>query len=81
MGASEEEQTTNQRMEILAAIMALKSLEKPSTVQIFSDSQYLIKCITGKWKIHTHLGPLGKAQKRCQTAPGLLALGEGPCGQ
>ena len=60
MGASEEEQTTNQRMEILAAIMALEFLEKPSTVQIFSDSQYLIKCITGKWKIHTHLDLWGR---------------------
>ena len=38
-GASDEEETTNQRMEILAAIMALEALKDPSrTIQVFSDS-------------------------------------------
>ncbi|MBA2481256.1 MAG: ribonuclease HI [Planctomycetes bacterium] len=36
--------TTNNRMEILAAIMALRSLKKPGTaILIHSDSQYVIK--------------------------------------
>jgi len=60
MGASDEEQTTNQRMEILAAIMALEFLKQPANVQIFSDSQYLINCITGRWEIHTHLDLWGR---------------------
>ena len=60
MGASDEERTTNQRMEIFAAIMALGSLKEPSTVQVFSDSQYLIKCATGQWKRKAHLDLWGR---------------------
>ncbi|HPC05209.1 MAG TPA: ribonuclease HI [Anaerolineaceae bacterium] len=35
--------TTNNRMELLAAIKALQSLKQPSRVVLYSDSQYLIK--------------------------------------
>jgi len=39
-----EKGTTNNRMEVLAAIMALRTLKKPGlNVLIHSDSQYLIK--------------------------------------
>jgi ribonuclease HI len=39
-----ESDTTNNRMEILAAIMALRALKKPGTdILIYSDSQYVIK--------------------------------------
>ena len=34
--------TTNNRMEIMAAIMALQSLKKPSKVTIHTDSRYLM---------------------------------------
>jgi hypothetical protein len=60
MGAADEERTTNQRMEIFAAIMALECLKEPSTVQVFSDSQYLIKCATGQWKIKANLDLWGR---------------------
>jgi len=35
--------TTNNRMELLAAIKALQSLKKPTRVIVYSDSQYLVK--------------------------------------
>ncbi len=35
--------TTNNRMELLAAIRALQSLKQPSRVVLYSDSQYLVK--------------------------------------
>ena len=35
--------TTNNRMELLAAIKALQGLKKPSRVVLYSDSQYLVK--------------------------------------
>jgi ribonuclease HI len=35
--------TTNQRMEVMAAIKALESLNGPCTVKVYSDSQYLTK--------------------------------------
>jgi len=41
-----ETHTTNQRMELQAAIEALKALNKPSTITIYSDSKYVIQGIT-----------------------------------
>lgn len=38
--------TTNNRMEILAAIKSLKALNSPCEVTIFTDSQYLVKGMT-----------------------------------
>jgi ribonuclease HI len=48
-----EKATTNNRMEIMAAIRALESLKKPSTVTIHTDSRYLMDGATQwmkKWK-------------------------------
>ncbi|KGQ30482.1 ribonuclease H [Gallibacterium genomosp. 2] len=45
--------TTNNRMELLAAITALNLLKEPCAVTLYSDSQYLRKGITEwiqKWK-------------------------------
>jgi ribonuclease HI len=36
-----EPDTTNNRMELTAAIEALKSLSEPANVKVFTDSQYL----------------------------------------
>ena len=41
--------TTNNRMELTACIHALKALKKPSTVTIYSDSQYVVNGITKGW--------------------------------
>ena len=46
--------TTNNRMEVLAAIMALRALKQPCNVEIYSDSQYLINPFTKGWKTHTN---------------------------
>jgi ribonuclease HI len=43
-----ETPTTNNRMEMTAAIMALEALKKPSTVRLYTDSTYLKDGIT-KW--------------------------------
>jgi ribonuclease HI len=40
--------TTNNRMELTAAIMALEGLTRPCTVDLFTDSQYVRDGIT-KW--------------------------------
>jgi ribonuclease HI len=45
--------TTNNRMELMAAIMALEALTRPSTVKLHTDSQYLRNGITAwipQWK-------------------------------
>lgn len=41
-----EQQTTNNRMELTAAIEALKAIKKPSNVVLTTDSQYVRKGIT-----------------------------------
>lgn len=41
--------TTNQRMELTAAIEGLKALNRPCTVTVISDSQYLIHAFTEGW--------------------------------
>jgi ribonuclease HI len=41
--------TTNNRMEILAAIEALRALKEPSKVMLHTDSQYLVNAITQGW--------------------------------
>ncbi len=52
-GGSEKEitgchpQTTNNRMELMAAIKALEQLSRPCKVRIYTDSNYLVKGITG----------------------------------
>lgn len=41
-----EASTTNNRMELIAAIAALETLKRPCTVRIHTDSQYLQRGIT-----------------------------------
>ncbi|MEE0969562.1 MAG: ribonuclease HI [Clostridia bacterium] len=44
-----ERETTNNRMELTAAIEALSALKEPCHVRMTSDSQYLINSITKGW--------------------------------
>ena len=41
--------TTNNRMEIMAAISGLEALKKPCAVKLFSDSKYLVDSIMLGW--------------------------------
>ena len=41
--------TTNNRMELMACIVGLGSLKKPSKVTLYSDSQYVVNGITKGW--------------------------------
>lgn len=41
-----ERDTTNNRMEITAAVMALRALKEPCLVDLYTDSEYLKKGIT-----------------------------------
>ena len=44
-----ERQTTNNRMELMAAIEALSILKEPCEVTLTSDSKYLVDAITKGW--------------------------------
>ncbi len=41
--------TTNNRMELMAAIVGLEALTKPCEVTLYSDSQYLVKAFEDHW--------------------------------
>jgi ribonuclease HI len=41
--------TTNNRMELMAAIIGLESLTKPCEVKLYSDSQYVVKAFNDHW--------------------------------
>ncbi len=44
-----ERVTTNNRMELTAAIEGLKALKEPCKVNLYSDSQYLVNAINKGW--------------------------------
>ncbi len=41
--------TTNNRMELMAAIVALEALKRPCEVELYSDSKYLIDAFNQHW--------------------------------
>ena len=41
--------TTNNRMELTAAIIGLKALRKRSQVVLYSDSEYVVKAMSKRW--------------------------------
>lgn len=43
------EHTTNNRMELMAAISALEILKEPCTVTLYSDSKYLVDAMVKNW--------------------------------
>ena len=44
-----EAQTTNNRMELTAVLTALRLLKEPCTVELYSDSKYLVDAIDKGW--------------------------------
>ncbi len=61
-----EKDTTNNRMELLAAIRALESLKRPCKIQLHTDSQYVQKGISEwihAWKARNWLTASNKAVK------------------
>jgi ribonuclease HI len=44
-----ERQTTNNRMELQAAIAALQKLSEPCLVRLHTDSKYLVQAFTERW--------------------------------
>lgn len=44
-----EKQTTNNRMELLSAINSLKLVKFPCEIELYSDSDYLIKAFNDNW--------------------------------
>lgn len=45
------ELSTNNRMEMQAAIEGLKAVASPSVIELYSDSAYLVNCFRDKWYV------------------------------
>jgi ribonuclease HI len=58
-----EAQTTNNRMELTAAIRALEALKRPCTVALYTDSQYVRQGIT-EWLPQWHARGWKTASRR-----------------
>jgi ribonuclease HI len=44
-----EQNTTNQRMEVIAACVALETIDEGLIVTVYSDSSYLVNCMRRGW--------------------------------
>jgi ribonuclease HI len=47
--SSSEQNTTNQRMEVTAACVALETIDEGHVVTVYSDSSYLVNCMRSGW--------------------------------
>ena len=59
-----EKNTTNQRMELTAAVNALSALKEPCAVELYSDSAYLINAFEQKWLERWQKNGWQNAQKK-----------------
>ena len=59
-----EQDTTNLRMEVTAACVALETIDEGHVVSVYSDSSYLVNCMRRgwykKWRENGWLNHLGK---------------------
>ena len=87
-----EAATTNNRMELMAAIMALEALTRPATVELHTNSQYLQRrhqqvdpwleaqrLEDGRQEAGQECRALAASRRRLAAPSGELALGQGPC--
>ena len=59
-----EENTTNNRMELTAAIKALEKLKKPCEVDLYSDSAYLVNAFNQDWVTSWQMNGFKNASKK-----------------
>lgn len=59
-----EPETTNNRMELMAVISALRCLKKPCTVELYSDSKYVIDALSLGWAVSWRAKGWRKADKK-----------------
>lgn len=59
-----EENTTNNRMEIMAAIQALEALKQPCVVDLYSDSAYLVNAWEKNWLVGWQRNGWRNSQKK-----------------
>lgn len=66
-----ERETTNNRMELTAAIMGLSALKEPCQVRLVTDSKYVADGITKGWAVSWQKNGWRKADKKPALNPDL----------
>ena len=69
-----ERNTTNNRMELTAVIRALQALKEPCTVELYSDSKYVIDALEKGWATGWRKRGWIKADKKPALNPDLWEL-------
>ncbi len=59
-----EGETTNNRMELTAAIQALEALKEPCSVDLFTDSAYMCRAFTENWIVNWQRNGWKTSQKQ-----------------
>lgn len=59
-----EQETTNNRMEMLAVIVGLKALKEPCEVDVYSDSQYVVDAFNQNWIVSWQMNGWRNASKK-----------------
>ena len=63
--------TTNNRMELLGAIEALRALKQPCEVDLYTDSKYICDAVTQGWAVKWRANGWRKADKKPALNPDL----------
>ncbi len=66
-----EARTTNNRMELTAVIRALEALREPCTIELYSDSKYVIDALSKGWAVGWRKRGWIKADKKPALNPDL----------
>ena len=66
-----ESSTTNNRMELTAVIEGLSALKEPCTVELYSDSKYVIDGLSKGWAVSWRKNGWKKADKKPALNPDL----------
>ena len=69
-----EKSTTNNRMELTAVIKALEALKEPCTVELYSDSKYVIDALEKGWAVSWRKRGWIKSDKKPALNPDLWEI-------
>ena len=65
--------TTNNRMELMAAIVALEALKEPCQVTLYSDSKYVVDAISLGWAVRWRANGWKRNRREAAINPDLWA--------
>ena len=69
-----EKNTTNNRMELTAVIKALQALKEPCTVELYSDSKYVLDALQKGWAVSWRKRGWIKSDKKPALNPDLWEI-------